>query len=74
MGKKFLGVGGAVVESSNPFAAKLLQSKCEYNVGSMFAVVVKVCVCSSMLRGRFIEKFGFEGYETEGSWRYCGCS
>jgi hypothetical protein len=38
IGRKFSGVGGAV-ELSNPFVAKLLQSKCEYIVGSMFCVV-----------------------------------
>lgn len=38
MGKKFSGVGGAVDEFSNPFTAKLFQSKWEYIDESTFDV------------------------------------
>jgi hypothetical protein len=39
MGKKFSGVGGAVDEVSNPFVAKLFQSKWENMVESVFCVL-----------------------------------
>lgn len=44
MGRKFSGVGGVVDESSKPFVAKLLQSKCEYMEGStLFAIGCVYC-------------------------------
>lgn len=50
IGKKFSGVGGAVDEFSNPFAAKLFQSKWEYMDESTFDVDCGTKFCAGCSR------------------------